>query len=317
MTTLLSPNTASAGLWGPEAIMSATGPIPQASLPLPVSVYQSDGTTLASLYTSQTKAAAGPNPVNTDAYGNLTFYTDPGIYVLSVNVGGILSTRTVQVNPFYEDGAWNVVIDTASASPLPGDCRLANASTAAITETLPSPVIGTRLRIVKTDSSGNAVTVTTPSGVIQGPGLGGGSANYVISAQGAYVELFADGTNYHITGGAGGGGGEVAFTSRAAITTANTFQNGATFTPTQAGRYVAYVTFLIPSGGATVAAQVTYTMAGIAETGIIYPTGQGTVAQGAYSPPPFYFNSDAGTAITVQVQSGSTGTIVTTSLATG
>lgn len=110
-------------------------------------------------------------------------------------------------------------------------------------------------------------------------------------------------------------GGEVAYVSRAAIGTANTYQNGATYTTPKQARYVAYVTFLVPSGGATVAAQVTYTMAANAETATIYPTGQGTVAQGAFSPTPLYVDCDAATAITIQVQSGSTSTIVTTSIA--
>jgi hypothetical protein len=167
--------------------------------------------------------------------------------------------------------------------------------------------------VVKTDASANTVTLSTPTGTINGPS-GQSATTYVMNAQGAYVEVVGDGTNYDIVGGAGGGGGEVAKVERAAIVTANTYQNGATYTSTVQGRYLALVTFLVPSGGAAVAAEVTYTMDGLAQTAVIYPTGQGTVAQGAFSPVPLFLDVDAATSITIQVQSSSTATLVTTSI---
>lgn len=49
-----------------------------------VTVYESDGTTVAILYTSRTKAVTASNPVSPDGFGNLQFFADPGTYVLSV-----------------------------------------------------------------------------------------------------------------------------------------------------------------------------------------------------------------------------------------
>lgn len=46
-------------------------------------VYQSDGVTVATLYTDRTKATTAPNPITTDNYGNGSFYADPGIYIVS------------------------------------------------------------------------------------------------------------------------------------------------------------------------------------------------------------------------------------------
>lgn len=49
-----------------------------------VRVYESDGTTEATLYTDRTKATTTGNPVAVDASGNLEFFAEPGIYVLSI-----------------------------------------------------------------------------------------------------------------------------------------------------------------------------------------------------------------------------------------
>lgn len=113
----------------------------------------------------------------------------------------------------------------------------------------------------------------------------------------------------------GTAGGEMAFDSRATIATASTWQNGATFTPTAIGRYLCLASFDVPSGGAAIAAQVTYTRAGTARTDTIYPTGQGSAPAGANAPPALFIDSDANAPITVQVQSSSTSTVVTTSIA--
>lgn len=202
MANLLSTGTAFAGLFGPDAILGQNGaPAPTTA----VTVYQSDGTTLATLYTSQTKVTTASNPVNTDNYGNLTFYTDPGIYVLSFIVGGVASTKTVEVGPWYTDGAWNVYAETAAVTANSGDSVLANASSAAFAVTTPAPVVGARLLVTKTDSSANAVSITTPTGVIDGPtGITGiGTATIQLGTQGESAEIHCDGTNWHVVGSAG------------------------------------------------------------------------------------------------------------------
>ena len=89
-----------AGLYGPEAILGVTG-TPATSTP--VTVYIHGTTTVASLYTDQTKGTAAANPVDTDSYGNLVFYAVPGLYDLSFTVGGVATTKTVLVEPWYTD----------------------------------------------------------------------------------------------------------------------------------------------------------------------------------------------------------------------
>ena len=163
MANLLSTGTGFAGLWGPNAILTASGsPV----VNTPVTVYQSDGVTLATLYTNQTRAIAGANPINTDSFGNLSFYASPGIYILSFNVGGVVTTNTIEVQPWYTDGVWNVVGDTAVSggstfSPLSGDLRSANATSGNITYNLPgNPSVGMAIAITRTDSTNNTVTVS-------------------------------------------------------------------------------------------------------------------------------------------------------------
>jgi hypothetical protein len=198
VANLLTTGVPFAGRYGPDAILSAAG-VPVVSTP--VTIYQSDGTTLATLYTDNTKATTGPNPVNTDSFGNLAFYANPGIYVLSFTVGGVGSTKTVMVDPWYSDAAWNDYTVTANTTILSGDCVFVDATSGAITITIPTPKLGTRVKVEKIDSSANVVTVTTPSGLILGLGLGAGSASQPLGGQGSYMEIHGDGTNARITAG--------------------------------------------------------------------------------------------------------------------
>jgi len=201
MPNLLSPGTPFAGRYGPDAILTASGaPVTSTA----VTIYQSDGSTTATLYTDQTKATTATNPVTTDGYGNLAFYADPGIYVLSFVVGGVATTKTVMVDPWYADAAWNTYAVTAATTILSGDCVFASASSAALTITLPSPAAGARVLVAKTDSSANVVTVTAPSGVIQGPSPVAGTASASLSMPGSYYGLVGDGTNYNVVAGGGG-----------------------------------------------------------------------------------------------------------------
>ena len=194
MAGVFSAGTAFAGQFGPDAILGQNGaPFASGS----VSVFLSDGVSIATLYTSSTKGASLSNPITTDSYGNATFWADPGVYVLSFTVGGINTTKTVEVHPWYTDAAWNVVVDTSTpASVLVGDCRLANCTSGNITENLPAPVLGARVKVVRTDSSGHSVTVATASGDIIGPSISGTST---VLAANQYVDLVSDGTNWYLS----------------------------------------------------------------------------------------------------------------------
>ena len=97
-----------AGLYGPNAILGSTGtPFASGS----VQVYQSDGMTAATLYTDQTMGTGAANPTTCDSYGNLHFYAQPGIYVLSFTIGGTPTTLTVQVLPWYTNTAPGTLVE--------------------------------------------------------------------------------------------------------------------------------------------------------------------------------------------------------------
>lgn len=69
-----------AGFWGPEALLWSTSGTPVRDTPVTVV----DAATLLPvvLYTSEQKNVTAPNPVKTDSRGNLSFYADPGEYIL-------------------------------------------------------------------------------------------------------------------------------------------------------------------------------------------------------------------------------------------
>ena len=90
----------SAGRFGAEAIISSLG-VPVTSTP--VTVYPHGSGTPASLYTDQTMGTASTNPISTDGLGNLTFYAQPGLYDLAFTVGGVATTQTVEVLPWWGD----------------------------------------------------------------------------------------------------------------------------------------------------------------------------------------------------------------------
>lgn len=204
MTDLLSPGSGYAGYFTPTAILTTSGALAPANTP--VTVYNTpDGSTLGSLATigsDYNDKSGGANPVLTDSYGNLEFFAEPGFYILSFTLGGITTTYPVMVPPWFTDCVWNVVTDTATASPLSGDCRLADTASSGLIEQLPTPTIGFRLKIVKTDDTVNLVEIQTPSGTIFGPGLGNTGANplYLVG-QGDFAELISDGSNYYMVGG--------------------------------------------------------------------------------------------------------------------
>jgi hypothetical protein len=72
-----------AGLWGPQPFLSGTTGRPLPSVTF--TVYERDGSTVATLYTSRAKTATADNPTVTDIYGNGAFFADPGNYYVECN----------------------------------------------------------------------------------------------------------------------------------------------------------------------------------------------------------------------------------------
>jgi len=66
-----------AGLWGPEDVRFSDGP----AINVQVVVLNSENQ-LADLYLDHAKGNPAPNPIFTDALGNLSFYADPGEYTI-------------------------------------------------------------------------------------------------------------------------------------------------------------------------------------------------------------------------------------------
>jgi microcystin-dependent protein len=208
MTALQSTGTGWAGFWGPNAIINANG-TPLGSY-TPTIVETADGTTGGStptFYSNWTRTTTVAAP-STDALGNLSFWTDPGLYLMTYTLPGASPTTfVIEVLPFYPDAGWNVPASAdvaGTVTPLSGDVRMANAATGAITETIPAPSRGARIKIVKTDTTANPVYVqAADSSAILQPLLGGGwssSSEITIVGGGNAVELFADNSNWHVTG---------------------------------------------------------------------------------------------------------------------
>ena len=93
---------------------------------------------------------------------------------------------------------------TSTPYAVPGTLYLVTTSTNAITIDLPTPVSGATIGITKVDAAAGTITISTAatSGYILGPGVPASATSIQCSAYGAYVELQADGTNWHIIGGA-------------------------------------------------------------------------------------------------------------------
>jgi hypothetical protein len=66
-----------------------------------VTVYAAGTENATRLYTDQTRDSAADNPVNTDGFGNISFFAEPGFYDLSYAVGGDPMIERVQVLPYY------------------------------------------------------------------------------------------------------------------------------------------------------------------------------------------------------------------------
>lgn len=69
---------------------------------------------------------------------------------------------------------------------------LVDASSDARTVTLPAPKVGMMIRVIKVDSSLNAVTISPPSGTISG------AESKSLALQWSSYTIESDGTNYYV-----------------------------------------------------------------------------------------------------------------------
>lgn len=206
-----SQGTTYCGMYGPISL--AAGSPLSALSSTTVTVYESDGSTVATIYAGGASGSGlsnrGPargtplsgGQLTTDAYGTVQFFADPGLYVLSFLVGGTTTTRIVEVHPDYTDSAWNVVLDTSGGTltPLSGDSRDCDCTTASTTYSSISAALGTRYRFQRKDATTNTLTIDAPGGGnILGPGLGSGVSAITLAMQGASVEFQGDGTNLRV-----------------------------------------------------------------------------------------------------------------------
>lgn len=107
----------------------------------------------------------------------------------------------------FESNVSSLTILTSYTAAQSDNVILADATAGAITVTLPPAVNKNMFRVVKIDSSGNAVTI-----VPNGTDTIGGGASLALAAQGDGTQISSDGINAwyasaNTTGGGGGGGG--------------------------------------------------------------------------------------------------------------
>jgi hypothetical protein len=96
-----------------------------------VQVLESDGVTVADLFTDRTKGTPADNPTAPDVDGNLQFWVVPGNYVLKVSVGGdLVRTDPVSVLPDAEDSVLEAArLDAEEAARIAADTAHTDAST--------------------------------------------------------------------------------------------------------------------------------------------------------------------------------------------
>lgn len=162
-----------AGRFGPEAIIDGAGNKRAGAL---VDVLLTDGVTAASLYTDRTKATAAANPVLADSNGNLTFFADPGDYVIVVHYLGVTVGTigvTVPIDPI-EAAQDTDAVNTVSASgagtvilPDPTTYGMSDVTlTGNATVALPSPAAGESFSLLLRQDGTGSRTVTWSGTII-------------------------------------------------------------------------------------------------------------------------------------------------------
>jgi hypothetical protein len=119
----------------------------------------------------------------------LSIQTDGTDRITVGSTGGVTIAGTTTVNGL----ATGVQSVTAASATCNGAAVvLANAAINAINMTLPAPLTGQVITIKRTNSNANTVTVTPPSGTIDG------AASKVLTVQYQSITVVCDGTNYFI-----------------------------------------------------------------------------------------------------------------------
>jgi hypothetical protein len=123
-------------------------------------------------------------------------------------MGAILTFTTSEkltsaaMNQIVQMDVYATAVSSSVNPAVAGSFYIVTTSSSNLTVTLPSPTQGICIGVKKTDSGAGTLTITAGSGVIYGPGTGSsGSSSIPCSAQGAYVVLQGDGTNWHIVAG--------------------------------------------------------------------------------------------------------------------
>lgn len=134
-------------------------------------------------------ATAAANDVPLNGYNPLT----PGF-----NWKGAPSSVLAQYMLLPQVGVFS---GNATASPTATvQTLLMDATSGALTATLQSAVVGTQVTVTKTDSSGNAVTVSTVSAQTITSVAGSVATTYSLATQGKYVTLTSNGVGWTVTG---------------------------------------------------------------------------------------------------------------------
>jgi hypothetical protein len=140
------------------------------------------------------------------------------------------------------------------------------------TVSIPSPTIYLGSTQVYYNSTGSAIILSTPSGVINGPGLGGGSATLSLPA-GSIITLVADGLNYLTQDWVGGNVSATTLSSSAGVNLSPA-TGTVTIAPTSAGTMNNVVIGnATPQSGTF--STLTASSANVSVT--LSPTGSGTV----------------------------------------
>ena len=126
------------------------------------------------------------------------FYVDENgniVRLAAGTSGQYLKTQGAGANPMWASapGGWNTTSQTSNYTASDGDIVLVDASSGAVTITLPSPSEGAKVRVKKIDASTNTVTVS-PSATETIDG----SSSHAISKQYETYEYVSDGTNWFV-----------------------------------------------------------------------------------------------------------------------
>ncbi len=150
------------------------------------------------------------------------------------------------------------------------------------------------------DALDTIITAYTSGTAASRPSTPSTGAGTLYEATDTGVLTFYNGTSWV------GFGGAVAKGTEVAISVANTWQTIATITPTATDLYVVRAAAVVPSGGSNLGVQVTYADATGAQTLALLPVQ--SQAAGPWASLSALIPAHSGTAINVQVQSGSTAT---------